>query len=72
MKKIPKTRKAKKTKEEERRNKFPSMKSITLRSYFRIMWRDMRNDVFQFHKDEASLLYVNHIQFSSLMKDKGI
>lgn len=64
-----KNRKAKKTK---RRNKFPSMKSITLRSYFRIMWRDMRNDVFQFHKDEASLLYVNHIQFSFLMKDKGI
>lgn len=49
------------------------MKSITnyiLRSYFKIMWGDKRNDVFQFHKDGASLLYVKHIQFSFLMKDK--
>lgn len=36
------------------------------------MWGDKRNDVFQFHKDWAFLLYVNHIQFSFLMKDKGI
>lgn len=51
------------------------MKSVTnyiLRSYFKIIWKEQRNGVFEFHEVGASFLYVNYIQFSFLMKAKII